>query len=299
MDWNDDGLIDLIVGERDGYVNYFRRQSDGTLTSEGRILCGGTNIDIGTNSAPFVFDWNSDGKQDLLVGRESTSGGSLWLYLNEGTSAAPVFNSSNPVTRGSSPIAWSRTIPHMEDMDGDGIMDLMIGEDNGHTYFLENTAASPGDIPVFLTAVNITVNGAQYVWPSGQTDVTLTVNDWNEDGILDLIVGNYTKYLFVFLGNQTGITGWTTPASPGGILEIHGNPTGSILEYTVTAIEPFQASLIIYTVDGRQLIFKDLGILGQGVNTLSEPLSDLPEGSYIVCIRTSSEILAERIILLR
>jgi len=125
VDWNDDGLTDLIVGERLGFVNYYKRLSDGTLTSEGRIQCSGTDIAVGTNSAPFVIDWDSDGKKDLIVGRESTTGGSLQLYLNEGTSASPLFNSYSQVLMGSNPIAWPRTIPHMEDMDGDGIPDLL------------------------------------------------------------------------------------------------------------------------------------------------------------------------------
>jgi len=32
VDWDEDGLVDLIVGDALGYINYFRRLPDGELT---------------------------------------------------------------------------------------------------------------------------------------------------------------------------------------------------------------------------------------------------------------------------
>lgn len=53
-----------------------------------RIEAAGKPIDteIG-HAAPLVTDWNGDGKRDLLVGQ--FGGGVLWIFLNEGTDAAP------------------------------------------------------------------------------------------------------------------------------------------------------------------------------------------------------------------
>jgi len=46
--------------------------------------------DIGS-STPVVFDWNYDGLQDLIIGRNSTYN-SISLYLNEGTAENPVLH---------------------------------------------------------------------------------------------------------------------------------------------------------------------------------------------------------------
>jgi hypothetical protein len=53
-----------------------------------RLEAGGKPIDTQVgHAAPFVYDWDGDGVQDLLVGQ--FGGGVLWIFRNEGTNAAP------------------------------------------------------------------------------------------------------------------------------------------------------------------------------------------------------------------
>jgi hypothetical protein len=55
------------------------------------------DIDVGMYSAPVVFDWNSDGKKDLLVGQRyndgTTNHGYVTYFENQGTNASPSFGS--------------------------------------------------------------------------------------------------------------------------------------------------------------------------------------------------------------
>lgn len=55
-----------------------------------RLEAGGKPIDteIG-HAAPYVYDFDRDGKRDLLVGQ--FAGGKLQIYRNVGTDAAPKF----------------------------------------------------------------------------------------------------------------------------------------------------------------------------------------------------------------
>ena len=46
------------------------------------------NVEVG-HAAPFVFDWDRDGKQDLLVGQMGK--GHLRIYRNTGTKTEPAF----------------------------------------------------------------------------------------------------------------------------------------------------------------------------------------------------------------
>ena len=53
-----------------------------------RIEAAGKPIDTDVgHAAPFVADFDGDGVQDLLVGQFGD--GILWVYKNQGTSAAP------------------------------------------------------------------------------------------------------------------------------------------------------------------------------------------------------------------
>ena len=297
MDFNNDGLDDIIVGERNGFVNYFRRLPDGTLTSEGRIQSGSSDLDVGNNSAPFVYDWNNDGLLDLIVGREATSGGSLHLFLNEGTEEIAAFDGYTPVMKGSSPVSWSRSIPHMEDMNEDGLMDLLVGEDYGHTYYLENSGTEGS--PVFTSSPAITVNGSAFAWPSGQTDCTVFVNDWNEDGILDIIQGNYIKNVWVFLGNDVSVEGSTSQAVGAGVsVDLFTNPLHSSLSYSVSADQPVSVAVSIIGMDGRVVQQWDLGVLQESSDHIHN-VADLPCGVYSMVVQAGSEVSSRQVAVIR
>ena len=54
------------------------------------VLAAGEKIDVAIgHAAPYVTDWNEDGKPDLLVGQFGS--GHLTIYLNEGEANAPRF----------------------------------------------------------------------------------------------------------------------------------------------------------------------------------------------------------------
>ncbi len=294
MDLNNDGLDDLIVGERNGYVNYYRRLAGGELTSEGRIQASGTDIDVGTNSAPFMFDWDNDGDLDLLVGRESTAGGSIWLYINSGTPENHLFTSHAPVQVGVSNISWSRSVPTMADMNGDGLLDLVIGEDNGHNYYLQNEGAIGS--PDFNSYSAVTVNGSPFAWPSGQTDTTVWIDDWNEDGTPDIIQGNYATNLWVFLGNSTGTADFCEAVPPAGLsIELASNPVSGVLSYTLSSDLSGYASVTLFGTDGRLAASWD----HQTNTTMSRSVADLPSGTYLLAASAGGRTISARLAVIR
>jgi hypothetical protein len=49
-------------------------------------------IDVGSWSAPAVYDWNSDGKKDLIVGTANAGTAPVAYFENIGTNASPAFD---------------------------------------------------------------------------------------------------------------------------------------------------------------------------------------------------------------
>ena len=212
MDWNGDGLDDIIVGDRNGFVTWFRRTGSGVddLTSEGHMSASGTVIDVGSNSSPVVVDWNNDGLLDLLIGNEASSQG-IRLYLNSGTTTTPVITNWSYIQSSGTTIARSRCCPQVYDMNGDGRKDLIMGENNAQIYYYENTGTDA--VPVFSGYEAIQSNGSPLDLYYGSR---LWVNDWDEDGNPDLILSDYDGYVYVFMADLTGTAEETAAQVLGG-----------------------------------------------------------------------------------
>ena len=106
-DWDEDGDLDLLVGDRDGYIWLYLNSGTATnpvLNFAGRITANSRAIDVGENSCLVVADWNDDGKKELIIGDNN---GYVYYHENIGTDASPNFASNGGVclkTQGGSDI---------------------------------------------------------------------------------------------------------------------------------------------------------------------------------------------------
>ena len=187
-DVDGDGLLDLLVGGYDGYVTRFEQTlangsvfaSQGLLTTDGN-----TPLDMGQYSIPTVTDVDGDGLLDLLMG---SLDGNVRRF--EQTAAnGNVFASLGPLTtNGSTALdVGSNSAPAVTDVDGDGLLDLLVGNNNGNgtvTRF-EQTTVNGG---VFASVGELTTNGSTSL--NGLYNAFPAVTDVDGDGLLDLLVGN-------------------------------------------------------------------------------------------------------------
>ena len=144
VDWNNDGARDVLCGEDSGRVELLINigtTANPSLISYGYIKDGAVNIDVGSRNSPTVFDFDRDGKKDLVIGE--TYGG-LRFYKNKGTDAAPVFNGFETMEAGGENIDmryYSR--PDCVDWDNDGVVDIISGSyqppkpPTGYIYYFQ------------------------------------------------------------------------------------------------------------------------------------------------------------------
>ena len=81
-DISGDGKLDLVVGERDGTLNYYLNESTNdtiSFTKQENEDSPFTGIDIGYQSAPTFSDINEDNNLDLIIGSQS---GKVFTVLN-------------------------------------------------------------------------------------------------------------------------------------------------------------------------------------------------------------------------
>lgn len=132
-DIDNDGDLDLFIGERDGNINFYHNTGAATnpiLTLETENFAA---IDVGLFSTPTFTDIDHDNDWDLFIGENS---GNINFYRNTGTSTNPVF------TLETENFALLDTgyesAPCFADIDGDGDYDFFAGEYDGGLYFYRN-----------------------------------------------------------------------------------------------------------------------------------------------------------------
>ncbi|MCC7533530.1 MAG: VCBS repeat-containing protein [Bacteroidia bacterium] len=171
-------------------------------------------IDLGSRTAPVLVDIDKDGNTDLIVatsGNLNETGNNndrLYFYKNIGTNSAPVFklidtNFANISTR--EPSGFFMAHPTFGDINGDGKVDMLIGEGNGNLALFTNNSTD-SVITFELTNRNAfaILNG---------TYATPQLVDLDKDGLLDIVCGqaNGTIQFYKNIGTATAPNYSTTP----------------------------------------------------------------------------------------
>ena len=133
--------------------------------------------------APWVCDFDGDGKQDLLVG--DGANGKIYLYRNTGTdtNGLPLLAPKVALQAGGADLTVGiRATPYVCDWDGDGLPDLLSGDGNGNIWFFKNTNTVPA--PLFAPGVKLQAGGTTLAL--GIRSV-VRVFDWDGDGLKDLV----------------------------------------------------------------------------------------------------------------
>lgn len=219
VDLDNDGDLDLMVGEYYGNFKYF--ENIGTKSNPQYKAPQhnpfGITPPYGYINAPSIADLDNDGDFDMLVGGYY---GAIYYFENTGTKASPQFASpvSNPFSLQS---VYSYAVPTFIDLDNDGDMDLFVGEYYGNLQYFENigTASAPEFDAPLENPFNLDPPDAYLNCP--------TFTDLDSDGDLDMLIGGYYGALYYFenTGNKTA------PDFGSPVLQPFGLTTGNYIAF--------------------------------------------------------------------
>jgi hypothetical protein len=178
-DWDRDGKKDLLIGDTQGYIRFYRNIGTDASPAFGTstfLTAGGSRLDVYYYSRLDVADWDNNGAADIVCGDYY---GNVWVYLG-----------FYPDTVPPQAVAWSSAATH------GGLGEVLLGiPDDGsfceprapgiHRLVVQfSEAINPASFTP--SAVEVTVTGANGSNPglSGVTVITST-RDGDTQGVID------------------------------------------------------------------------------------------------------------------
>lgn len=186
VDIDNDGDLDMIVGENNRALNFFRNIGGTPIPSFvsepiGNLGSALTGLDVGANSNPTFADIDGDLDLDLIIGQST---GRLMFVANAGSPTAPNFSSS-PIDNWFSIDIGTSAHPALTDINGDNLLDLVIGNGNGDLNLYLNVGTITA--PLFLQTSRVQ-NWLLTDFGSG-VGLNPSFVDFDGDGDRDFVLG--------------------------------------------------------------------------------------------------------------
>ncbi|MCH8219187.1 MAG: VCBS repeat-containing protein [Planctomycetes bacterium] len=230
FDWDRDGDFDLVVGDEDGRVALIENR--GKLDENGTPLFLAPvyfqqiadSLKCGALATPIGFDWDHDGDIDIVSGNtagyleffENLSGPGVespkWaapMRLPAGGRTFRVMAGPSGSIQGPAEAKWGYTTLGIADWDHDGLPDILVNGIWGRVRWLRNvgTLSAPrlaAPEPIEVAWQDETPKPAWTWWtPQGKELVTQWRTtpmpvDWNDDGLVDLVMLDPEGFLALF-----------------------------------------------------------------------------------------------------
>lgn len=201
VDWDNDGDMDLLVGNNSNRIAYFentgtRRQPKFT---KHQVLTHDQGEHFSFRVRPAVVDWNRDGLLDVVTGyagardRNDSKDIAISVYLRYRDAQgqlrlrAPMVLSDAKSQELRTPIPYHHGF-EVADWDQDGDLDLFANE-RSHLVLYRNANGA-------FTREAILYQGKPLSVSHHETSVK--VIDWDKDGQLDLITGGESGWIYFF-----------------------------------------------------------------------------------------------------
>ncbi|MBL4593927.1 MAG: T9SS type A sorting domain-containing protein [Flavobacteriales bacterium] len=266
-DLDGDNYLDMILGDYNGFIHYFTN----TAGAGNPAVFSITNpeylgVDVGANATPLLYDLNNDNLLDLIIGKKL---GTFSYYRNVGTSSVPNFSlttdSLGKITTRRFYDFNGNSNPVIIDSAGTTI--LYSGAQNGFIYKF-------GDIDGNLNGKFSTDSSYLDIWEGINSYITTA--EVNNDGKLDMLVGNYSGGVAFYKGD----TAAPVTIKENNIvaeLSIYPNPTNGLIHIDLGINDLHNAKISVIDLLGKT-------IYNQRVTTkkITLNLNSYAKGIYLV-----------------
>lgn len=195
IDFDADGDLDAFAGLSNGTVNYYRNDNGSLVLANGaENPWDGVRIGDANNASPVFADVDGDGDLDAVFGKYD---GLIAYYRNDNGNFVLLGDGTNDANPFADVDVTESAAPALVDWDGDGDLDLFVGNKSGEiSYYVNNegtfTAVDAADNPFTNVSLSYNLNAAP------------AFADIDEDGDMDAFVGDDIGDI-AYLRNDAGV----------------------------------------------------------------------------------------------
>ncbi len=241
-------------------------------------------------AAPTFADLDGDGDMDLIVG----GGTALQHYQNTGSLTAPVFTARTGASNPFNAFTFGQdSVPTFGDLDGDGDLDLVVGDGTGGLRYYRNTGTAAAPTFTAVTGVSNPFNGFDL---GDFSSPTLAFNSY-QDGAFDVYVGRADGTVFLV---------WATSlpqASPTytiiGVANPVGTPAFDVGAFSAPKMVDLDndgdLDMVVGRSDGGVSYFQNIAVRGQAITVSVTAQNDLPALSGLPADITVVEDVTSRL----
>jgi hypothetical protein len=288
-DLNGDGKKDLVIGYFSlARLRYFR--NDGTLSNPifNYVPSQLDTMNLTQSSAPCLGDLDGDGDLDLLAGNSS---GRIYYYRNNGNSN--VFNFQLISTNFAGINVGNDASPSLGDLDGDGDLDLLIGNRLGKIFYYRNDGT--------INTPNFTLVSSNYANINAFANSIPAIADINNDGDKDLFIGNIKGGLYFYENwDVFGISKINNEIpSKFNLHQNYPNPFNPTTNINFEIAKTGFTQIIVFDILGRELKKLVSEELNAGIYQLIWDAGEFPSGIYFYKLITADYSQTRKMILLK
>jgi len=289
-DLDGDGDQDMLLGDLQGRLQYFRNTATGPVAQFALIQPNvpdgtGSPLDVGQYATPQLVDLDGDGLLDLIIGERN---GNLNHYRNTGTANLFQWTLVSEDLGGVNTTEWWNVTGHSVPTlfrNSTGAREIVLGSESG---WLHHYGDIEGNLEGAWTLLDSTFLGLREGIRTG-----VCLYDFTGDDVLDMVVGNY----------RGGLSFWRSDA-PAGVGVAEQRPRPGFRMQPNPASDHVELLLPNAPRPGSYWVLRNS--LGQQVASMraeNERMSlstqDLPDGVYFVRLEGNSTSDTQRLVVVR